>query len=124
MRALKTSTKKKGAPRVRKSKPKQSDAAGKEAEEHYILRLYVTGATPRSTRAIDNIRSICEEHLQGHYTLEVVDVYQQPQLAQDENIIALPTLVKQLPQPLRRMVGDLSKREKVLHSLDLSAKEL
>ena len=119
MKASKTSTKKKGTPRARKSKPKKSDAAGEEAEEPYVLRLYVTGATPRSTRAIDNIRTICEEHLQGHYTLEVIDVYQQPQLAQDENIIALPTLVKQLPEPLRRLVGDLSKREKVLLSLDL-----
>jgi circadian clock protein KaiB len=124
MRASKTSTKKKAAPRVRKSKPKESGTAVEEGEQQYVLRLYVTGATPRSARAIDNIRSICEERLEGHYTLEVVDVYQQPQLAQDENIVALPTLVKQLPQPLRRMVGDLSKREKVLHSLDLSAKEI
>lgn len=122
MRVLKTSTKKKVAPRVRKSKPKESDIAVEEGEQQYVLRLYVTGATPRSARAIDNIRSICEERLRGHYTLEVVDVYQQPSLAQDENIIALPTLVKQLPEPLRRMVGDLSKREKVLLSLDLSAK--
>ena len=85
----------------------------------YVLRLYVTGMTPRSARAIASIRTLCEEHLQGHYSLQVVDIYQHPQLTRQEQIIAAPTLIKQLPLPLRRMVGDLSDRERVLFGLDL-----
>lgn len=87
--------------------------------EKYLLRLYVTGATPRSALAIANIRRICEELLHGCYDLEVIDIYQQPVLARDEQIIAAPTLVKKLPEPLRRLVGDLSSRERVLLGLDL-----
>jgi circadian clock protein KaiB len=87
--------------------------------ENYVLRLYVTGSTSRSLRAIDNLRRICEEHLKGRYDLEVVDVYQQPELAEGLQIIAAPTLIKQLPLPLRRMVGDLSDVERVLVGLDL-----
>jgi circadian clock protein KaiB len=85
----------------------------------YVLRLYVTGMTPRSTRAIENVRAICEEHLQGRYDLEVIDIYQQPVLAKGEQIIAAPTLIKQLPAPLRRIIGDLSNTERVLVGLDL-----
>jgi circadian clock protein KaiB len=84
-----------------------------------VLRLYVTGMTPRSARAIESIRALCEQHLQGHYSLQVVDIYQHPQLTRREQIIAAPTLIKQLPLPLRRMVGDLSDRERVLFGLDL-----
>ena len=87
--------------------------------EKYLLRLYVTGNTPRSVRAIENIRRICEEQLQGRYELEVIDLYQQPGLAEGEQIIAAPTLVKKLPLPVRRLVGDLSKDENVLFGLDL-----
>lgn len=85
----------------------------------YVLRLYVTGTTPRSLGAIANIKRICEEHLTGRYKLEVVDLYQQPQLAQGEQIIAAPTLIKQLPLPLRRIIGDMSSAERVLVGLDL-----
>jgi len=85
----------------------------------YLLRLYITGVTPRSTRAIENIRKICDEHLKGRYDLEVVDIYQQIALARDEQIIAAPTLIKKLPLPLRRIVGDLSDKERVLVGLDL-----
>ena len=88
----------------------------------YVLQLYVTGMTPRSTRAIANAKKICEEHLQGQYALSVIDVYQQPQLAKDEQIIAVPTLVKKLPLPLRRIIGDLSDREQVLLGLKLTPK--
>jgi circadian clock protein KaiB len=88
-------------------------------ETKYLLRLYVTGVTPRSTRAIENIRKICEEHLKGRYDLEVVDIYQQITLARDEQIIAAPTLLKKLPLPLRRIVGDLSDKERVLVGLDV-----
>lgn len=85
----------------------------------YVLKLYVTGMTPQSTRAIANAKQICEEHLAGRYQLEVIDLYQQPQLAQGEQIIAAPTLIKKLPIPLRRIVGDLSNVERVLVGLDL-----
>jgi circadian clock protein KaiB len=87
--------------------------------QYYVLRLYITGTTPRSSRAIANIRSLCEEYLPGHYELEVVDIYQQPQMAMDAQIIAAPTLVKQMPKPPIRMVGDLSRRDKVLIGLNL-----
>lgn len=88
-------------------------------DRHYVLRLYVTGATMRSLQAIRNIREICETHLSGRYDLEIIDVYQQPVLAKGEQIIAAPTLIKKIPAPLRRLVGDLSDREKVLMGLDL-----
>ena len=91
----------------------------KPATARYVLRLYVVGMTPKSTRAITNIKAICEKYLRGHYDLEVVDVYQQPQLAQGEQILAVPALVKKLPLPLRTLVGDLSNTERVLFGLDL-----
>ncbi|MFL5264571.1 MAG: circadian clock KaiB family protein [Anaeromyxobacteraceae bacterium] len=96
-----------------------SDAAGPE----YVLRLYVTGSTPRSTQAILNLKAICEQHLQGRYELQVIDVYQQPGLAKDEQIVATPTLIKVLPAPLRRLIGDLSSEERVLLGLDLRPKD-
>ena len=85
----------------------------------YVLRLYVTGTTPQSVRAIANIKKLCEIHLKGRYELDVVDLYQQPQLAQGEQIIAAPTLVKKLPLPQRRIIGDMSMSERVLAGLDL-----
>jgi len=85
----------------------------------YVLRLYVTGTTPQSVRAIANIKKLCEIHLKGRYELDVVDLYQQPQLAQGEQIIAAPTLVKRLPLPQRRIIGDMSMSERVLAGLDL-----
>jgi circadian clock protein KaiB len=93
------------------------------SEEAHILRLYVAGMTPQSRRAIANIKQICEEHLKGHYRLEVIDIYQQPVLAEGEQIIATPTLVKKLPLPLRRLLGDLSNTERVLVGLDLRPKK-
>jgi circadian clock protein KaiB len=92
-------------------------------KEKYCLRLYVTGATPKSQRAIDNIKAICEEHLKGQYELEVIDIYQQPSLAKGDQIIAAPTLIKKLPAPLRKLVGDLSNKERVLLGLDLRPKK-
>jgi circadian clock protein KaiB len=87
--------------------------------ERYLLRLYVTGMTPRSTEAVASIKALCEQHLQGRYDLEVVDIYQHPHLAKDEQIIAVPTLVKHLPAPLRRLIGNLSDVDRVLLGLDL-----
>ena len=92
-------------------------------ERTYVLRLYITGTTPQSARAIANVKKICEEHLQGRYELEVIDLYQQPQLAQGEQIIAAPTLIKKLPLPLRRIIGDMSNAERVLVGLDLMPKQ-
>lgn len=92
-------------------------------KEKYILRLYVTGTTPQSVRAIANIKQICEEHLKGRYDLEVIDLYQQPNLASGEQIIAAPTLIKKLPLPLRRIIGDMSGTERVLVGLDLREKD-
>ena len=89
--------------------------------ERYELRLYVAGMTPRSSRAIANIKEICEEYLKGRYDLKVFDIYQR-RLKEGEQIIAVPTLVKALPAPLRRIIGDLSNREKVLIGLDLKPK--
>jgi circadian clock protein KaiB len=96
--------------------------AARSSEGEYVLRLYVTGLTPRSTQAIATIKAICEEHLSGRYDLEVIDIYQQPTLAQDAQIIAVPTLIKKLPLPLRRLIGDLSDEDRVLLGLDLLRK--
>lgn len=92
------------------------------ASEKYYLRLFVTGVTPRSTRAIANIREICEKYLKGRYRLEVVDIYQQPELAREEQIVAAPTLIKKFPLPLRRFIGDLSNEERILSGLNVEPK--
>jgi circadian clock protein KaiB len=89
------------------------------AVANYVLKLYVTGRTPRSEKAIANLRRICDEELHGQYEMQVVDVLEHPQLAEDEKILATPTLIKRLPPPLRRVIGDLSDTEKVLLGLDV-----
>ncbi len=88
-------------------------------DDKYLLKLFITGFTPQSKRAIENIKSICENELDGEYDLEIINILEQPQLAEDERILATPTLVKVLPEPLRRVIGDLSITEKVLLGLDL-----
>lgn len=104
--------------------PKEYEKSIKKKEtEKYVLKLYVTGLTPKSVRAVDNIRHICDEHLHGRYELEIIDIYQQPVLAKDEQILAAPTLIKKLPLPLRRLIGDMSQEEKILLGLDLREKE-
>jgi circadian clock protein KaiB len=85
----------------------------------YVLRLYVAGLTARSRKAIENITNVCDEYLHGRYDLEVIDIFKRPVLAREEQIFATPTLVKKLPAPLRRFIGDLSEREKILVGLDL-----
>jgi circadian clock protein KaiB len=92
--------------------------------DHYLLRLYVTGTTPRSARAIQNIRALCEEKLHGRYDLEVVDIYQHPEQATPEQVVVTPTLVKKLPLPVRRLIGDLSNAERVLVGLDIVPREI
>jgi circadian clock protein KaiB len=85
----------------------------------YILRLYVAGLTTKSIKAFDNLKKICEEHLRGKYIIEVVDLVENPHLAKEDQIIALPTLVKQLPPPVKKIIGDLSNTERVLKGLDI-----
>ncbi len=85
----------------------------------FMLKLYITGHTPKSERAIANMRRICNEELQGQYQLAIIDVLERPQLAEDEKILATPTLTKELPRPLRRIIGDLSETDKVLLGLDI-----
>lgn len=98
-------------------------AAARRDRAKYVLRLYVTGMTPKSTRAIANVQKICEEHLAGRYELKVIDIYQQPKLAKGEQIIAAPTLIKKLPPPLRRLIGDMSDTERFLVGIDLKPKK-
>lgn len=89
------------------------------AEENWELRLYVAGKTPRSLAALANLKKYCEEHLQGKYTIEVIDLLVQPQLAEGDQILAIPTLVKKVPEPIRKIIGDLSNEEKVLVGLNI-----
>lgn len=90
-----------------------------QADEEYVLTLYVAGQSPRSVRAIESLKRICEESLQGRYRLEVVDLYQQPERALHDDVVAVPTLVRRLPEPIRRVIGDLSDTERVLVGLEL-----
>lgn len=96
-----------------------TEGADPPAPERYILKLYVTGLTTRSARAIENLQIFCEKHLAGRYELQVIDVYQQPELTRAEQIVAIPTLIKKLPLPLRRLIGDMSDEERVLVGLDI-----
>jgi len=121
-----------------KKPPKKTSPAGKrkpglagEMEQpgshsrqaKYVLRLYVSGSTSKSARAVENIKRVCEQHLKNRYHLEVIDIYQQAHLARDEQIVAVPTLIKRLPLPLRRLIGDMSNQKKVLFGLDLRMRE-
>jgi circadian clock protein KaiB len=97
-------------------------AAAAQDRAKYVLRLYVTGMTPKSTQAIANVQKLCEKHLVGRYELKVIDIYQQPTLAKGEQIIATPTLIKKLPLPLRKLIGDMSDTERFLVGIDLKLK--
>jgi len=98
----------------------EMDRSGAQSRQaKYVLRLYISGSTPKSALAVENIKRVCDQHLEGRFDLEVIDIYQQPKLARDEQIVAVPTLIKRLPLPLRRLIGDLSNEEKVLFGLDL-----
>ncbi len=102
---------------VAKSARKKSKPAPRVAE--WELRLYVAGQTARAVKAFENLKKICEEHLKGKYSIEVIDLLVSPQLARGDQIVAVPTLVRKLPQPVRKIIGDLSNTEKVLVGLDL-----
>lgn len=98
-------------------------AASHSLEAKYVLRLYVSGSSPKSVLAVKNIKRVCEQHLKNRYDLEVIDIYQQAHLARDEQIVAAPTLIKKLPPPLRRLIGDMSNLKEVLFGLDLKMQE-
>lgn len=101
-------------------KTKALVAAAKQlAEARYVLRLYVAGTTPRSSGAIRRVTQFCEKHLAGRYELEIVDIYQKPALMKGEQIVAVPTLIRHLPAPLRRLIGDMHSEDKLLFGLDL-----
>ena len=100
------------------------DAVGSHSRQaKYVLCLYVSGSTLKSARAVENIKRICEQHLKNRYNLAVIDVYQQPDLARGDQIVAVPTLIKRRPLPLRRLIGDLSNNENVLLGLDLNKRD-
>jgi circadian clock protein KaiB len=107
-----------------KTKPRgvSSKALAAKTDEHWTLRLYVAGQTPKSSSAFDNLKRLCEERLKGHYSIEVIDLLKNPRLAKDDQILAIPTLVRRLPPPVRRIIGDLSNTESVLVGLDLRQK--
>jgi circadian clock protein KaiB len=110
---------------ARKTAPSKKRSAGprrSQAAERYVLKLYVTGATAGSLRAIANLKAVCEEYLKGRYQLEVVDIYRRPALLRKDQIVAVPALIKKLPAPLRLLVGDLSRTEQVLRGLGLVAR--
>ena len=100
-------------------KVKKEPVQDRSGEERWELRLYVAGQSPKSVAAFANLKKLCEEHLAGKYTIEVVDLIQQPQLAAGDQIVAIPTLVRKLPEPLRRIVGDLRNKERALVGLNL-----
>jgi circadian clock protein KaiB len=98
------------------------DAGADRNKDFYVLRLYVVGQTARSAQAINNIRKVCDEYLQGRCDLQVIDLYQQPVLAKGEQIVATPTLIRKLPAPMRKLIGNLSNIERILVGLDLQVK--
>jgi circadian clock protein KaiB len=101
----------------------ESEAASRSTVlQTYQLRLYVAGQTPKSLLALANLKQICEEHLRGHYEIEVIDLRENPQLASGDQILAVPTLVRRLPEPIKKIIGDLSNKERVLVGLDLRAR--
>lgn len=109
--------------KIRKATKAFEDTVKQATDEKYVLRLYITGTTPQSVKAITNLKKICEEYLKDSYTLEIIDIYQQPQLAEGDQIIAAPTLIKKLPSPLKKLIGDMSDKERVLVGLDLKSKK-
>jgi circadian clock protein KaiB len=108
---------------AKSAKPELPEGGQRKIDSNrYDLRLYVAGQSPKSLRAIVNIKKICEENLKGRYELSVIDLYQQPQLADGEQIVAVPTQIKKLPPPLRRIIGDMSNTERLLVGLDIRKK--
>lgn len=101
--------------------PAAPDGSGAESPAEWELRLYVTGTSPKCTRAVANLQRVCEEHLAGRYRIQIVDLLENPRLAADDQILAVPTLVRKLPEPIRKIVGDLSDTDRLLVGLQLRA---
>ncbi len=123
-RAAKSVVKKRAAAASRKKAPRKGRKGGapktaRKALVRYILRLYITGQTPRSLKSVENLRALCDKYLPNQFDLEIIDIYQQPAMAAEGQIIAAPTLIKSMPLPLRRLVGDFSDKERVILGLDL-----
>jgi len=108
-----------GKARTPRQKQGKTAAQAAEAKDFWALRLYVAGQTPKSLAAFANLKALCEEHLAGKYTIEIIDLLVNPKLARGDQIIAIPTLVRKLPEPIRKIIGDLSNTERVLVGLDL-----
>jgi circadian clock protein KaiB len=122
---MKKPSKKAGPARKRKprSAGKMEHPPSHSLQAKYVLRLYINGSTLKSTVAVKNIKQVCKQHLDGRYNLEIIDICRHANLARDEQIVAVPTLIKRLPLPLRRLIGDLSDQSKVLFGLDLKIRE-
>jgi circadian clock protein KaiB len=108
---------------MKKTQKKRKTGPVVALEAKYVLRLYISDSTPKSERAVVNLKRVCEEHLKGRYDLEVIDIHNHANLARNEQIVAVPTLIKRLPAPLQRLVGDMSDLNKVLFGLDLKLRE-
>ena len=104
---------------ITEPKRRANKASASVPRERWLLRLYVAGQTPKSSAAFDNLKRVCEENLKGRYTIEVIDLLKSPRLAKDDQILAVPTVVRKLPLPVRHLIGDLSNSERVLVGLDL-----
>jgi circadian clock protein KaiB len=109
--------------KIKDSTKEFEDSMKERKREKYVLRLYVSGMSPRSIKAIENTKRISEENLKGRYELEVIDIFQQPEYAKKEQLLAAPTLIKKLPLPLRRLIGDMSDKDRILVGLDLIPKK-
>ena len=122
---MKKPTKKTGAAgKWKRGSPAEMEQPGSHSlQAKYVLRLYINGSTLKSTLAVKNIKQVCEQHLDGRYNLEIIDICLHANLARDEQIVAVPTLIKRLPRPLRRLIGDLSDQNKVLFGLDLKIRD-
>lgn len=104
-------------------KQKSFDRAEGEQQTGYVLQLFIAGMTPRSLKAMQELREFCEKHLAGRYEIEIIDIYKNPEKTRQENLVAVPTLIKQLPQPLVKFIGDLSREEDLLKGMGLVAKK-
>jgi circadian clock protein KaiB len=122
VRGAKQNTKGKAGAKRAKARPSPRKSQAEPKPEVWALRLYVAGQTPKSLAAFDNLKKLCQERLEGRYHIEVVDLLENPQLARDDEIVAIPTLVRKLPPPLRKIIGDLSNTERVLVGLQLLPK--
>ena len=120
---MKTKAKSGRKPKTKAAAKRTRGRAAKRPVTRYALRLYITGQTPRSRQSVENLRALCDKYIPGHFDLEVIDIYQQPAMAAAGQIIAAPTLIKSMPLPLRRLVGDFSDQNRVILGLDIKLNE-